>query len=235
MQEREQSGAKLPAIGSGSGNSVDGRLETRWERVRSRLRSRLGDDVYTSWFARVEPVSMDDGTVSLSVATPFLKTWIQSHYSELLKECLSAEVDGVESINLSIRQPGRAAKGTVAETRQLPQPETARRPFGRNGVVESVVGGPGQADPAGTSEANGFQGSPLDRRATFENFVVGASNRLAQAACKQVAETIMEQPLRFNPLFLHANVGLGKTHLLQAIAWEVKRQAPTAQVVWNSQ
>jgi chromosomal replication initiator protein len=208
----------------------DAMLDGRWERVRSRLRTALGEDVYTSWFARVEPVSMDDGTVSLSVATPFLKNWIQNHYSDLLKDCLSAEVEGVESINLSIRQPGRARVGAV-ETRPVPQPEpTVRKPFGTPGALQSSVGGSG-GDSGGT-EVNGFQGSPLDKRATFETFVVGASNRLAQAAAKQVAETVLEQPLRFNPLFIHSPVGLGKTHLLQAIAWEVKRQAPTAQVLY---
>ncbi len=204
-------------------------LDGRWERVRSRLRSALGDDVYTSWFARVEPVSMEDGAVSLSVATPFLKNWIQNHYADLLKDCLSAEVDGVETINLSIRQPGRARAG-ADDARPVSQPEPVRKPFGMPGAVQSVVGAGGGND--GTSEANGFQGSPLDKRATFETFVVGASNRLAQAAAKQVAETVLEQPLRFNPLFIHSPVGLGKTHLLQAIAWEVKRQSPTAQVVY---
>ncbi len=229
MHEREQSGTKFPAIGIVG--KPDAQLDGRWERVRTRLRSALGEDVYTSWFARVEPVSMQEGTVSLSVATPFLKNWIQNHYSDLLKDCLSAEVEGVESINLSIRQPGRAVRPGVAETRPVAPAETVRRPFGQSGAIQSVVGSVGGND-GGNADASGFQGSPLDKRATFETFVVGASNRLAQAAAKQVAETVLEQPLRFNPLFIHSAVGLGKTHLLQSIAWEVKRQSPTAQVVY---
>ncbi len=231
MQEREQSGIKFPVAGTALAGKPEGALDGRWERVRSRLRTALGDDVYTSWFARVEPVSMAEGTVSLSVATPFLKNWIQNHYADLLKDCLSAEVEGVETISLSIRQPGRAPRPGAVEARPAPQADTLRKPFGHPNAIQSVVGPTGGSD-GGNLDANGFQGSPLDKRATFETFVVGASNRLAQAACKQVAETVLEQPLRFNPLFIHSQVGLGKTHLLQSIAWEVKRQSPTAQVVY---
>ena len=229
MHEREQGDVKPPVNGVSPIIKVDFNLDARWDRVRSRLRSALGDDVYHSWFARLEPVAIEEGNVSLSVPTAFLKNWIQSHYSELLKSCLGAEVDGVESIQLSIRQPGRAVRPSGAEAHPAPLNDANRRPFGRPGFVESAVGG---SDGAMHGDTNGFQGSPLDRRATFDTFVVGASNRLAQAACKQVAETLFEQPLRFNPLFIHSNVGLGKTHLLQSIAWEVKRQMSNAQVVY---
>src|SRR5690606_17770222 len=62
-------------------------------------------------------------------------------------------------------------------------------------------------------------GSPLDRRFTFETFLVGRSNALAHAAARQVGEAEPGTGARFNPLYLHAAVGLGKTHLLQAIVW----------------
>ena len=205
-------------------------LDTRWERVKTRLRTSLGDDVYQSWFARVEAVSLEAGTVNVSVPTPFLKTWIQSHYAELLRDCASAEIEGAERIALAVRLPGRAVRQDSDDVRLTSQQnENNRRPAIRSGLIESAVGG---GDHAGATDASGVQGSPLDKRATFETFVVGASNRLAQAAAKQVAETVLEKPLRFNPLFIHSPVGLGKTHLLQAIAWEVKRQTPNAQVVY---
>jgi chromosomal replication initiator protein len=73
-------------------------------------------------------------------------------------------------------------------------------------------------------------GSPLDNRYTFESFVEGPSNRVAFAAARAVAE--QSANARFNPLFLHATVGLGKTHLLQAIAAEALRQFPQARVVY---
>src|SRR5207244_7774332 len=62
-------------------------------------------------------------------------------------------------------------------------------------------------------------GSPLDPRLTFDSFVVGRSNTLAHAAAQQVAQARRREPVMFNPLYIHAGVGLGKTHLLQALAW----------------
>ncbi len=205
-------------------------LDGRWDRVRTRLRSMLGDDVYQSWFARVEAASLDAGTVNLTVPTPFLKTWIQSHYAEMLKDCAISEIDGAERISLTVRQMGRPVRQDSADAQAVSlSTDSGRRPMPRIGQIESAVGG---SDAAFNADANGSQGSPLDKRATFDTFVVGAPNRLAQAAAKQVAETVLDKPLRFNPLFIHSPVGLGKTHLLQAIAWEVKRQASNAQVVY---
>jgi chromosomal replication initiator protein len=84
----------------------------------------------------------------------------------------------------------------------------------------------------GRTSVGGFEGSPLDPRYTFESFVVGASNRMAHAGATQVAEAAMGDVPGFNPLYIHSSVGLGKTHLLHAIAWDVKRRAPHAQVLY---
>jgi chromosomal replication initiator protein len=84
----------------------------------------------------------------------------------------------------------------------------------------------------GRTQAGGFEGSPLDPRYTFESFVIGASNRMAHAGATQVAETVLSDVRNFNPLYIHASVGLGKTHLLHAIAWDVKQRAPHAQVLY---
>ena len=84
----------------------------------------------------------------------------------------------------------------------------------------------------GPTHANGFEGSPVDPRYTFESFVVGPANRMAHAAATQVAETVLAEDRAFNPLYLHSSVGLGKTHLQHAIAWEVKRRTPKATVLY---
>ena len=84
----------------------------------------------------------------------------------------------------------------------------------------------------GRTHINGFEGSPLDPRYTFDSFVVGPANRMAHAAATQVAETVLAEERGFNPLYLHSNVGLGKTHLQHAIAWEVKRRDAKAQVLY---
>jgi chromosomal replication initiator protein len=232
----ENDKALSPLAGGGAGKiprilvaDADEGPDRRWERVRTRLRRQLSEEVYGSWFARVELVSVEAGTAVLSVPTLFLKNWIHSHYADKLMECLVAEIPVVERIELMVRQPGRAVRQSETESRPVASGETQRRPQLRQGYGEQH---PNSAESASATDAGGFQGSPIDRKLNFDNFVVGASNRLAQAAAKQVAETVFDQPLRFNPLCIHSAVGLGKSHLLHAIAWEVKRLNPSAQVLY---
>lgn len=194
-----------------------------WDRVKSRLRTELGEDVFSSWFASVELEGEQNGLVILSVSTRFLKSWIQSHYGERLMALWREECEHVRRIDLYVR-------GAVR-----PKPAPAKTVVPSPAGNAAVVGGmSGAAGFAGTqaSENDQLGGSPLDPRLTFETFVVGQSNTLAHAAAKQVALAQPGQPVSFNPLFLHASVGLGKTHLLQAIAWEAKRSNPGAKVLY---
>ncbi len=183
-----------------------------WSRVKGRLRAEVGDDVYSSWFARMDLEAIEDGTVRLSVPTRFLKSWIQSHYAERVLACWQVEQSKVGRIELIVRsavlrsaiaKPKAELEGGASETTRL----SANNANGRALPV---------SDP-GAHEALG--GSPLDARLTFETFVVGRSNTLAQAAAKQVAAARRGDAVMFNPLYIHAGVGLGKTHLLQAVTW----------------
>ena len=178
-----------------------------WLRVKARLRAEVGDDVFSSWFARMDLESLADGVVRLSVPTRFLKSWIQSHYAERVLACWQSEQEQVGRIELIVRS-------AVLKTTVQPKPKAemmavgdAARGFG-NGAS---AGRPMSAGDPGVHEALG--GSPLDARLTFDSFVVGRSNTLAQAAARR-GDAVM-----FNPLYIHAGVGLGKTHLLQAITW----------------
>src|SRR6187549_2904630 len=77
--------------------------QERWSRVKGRLRAEVGDDIYSSWFARMDLEGLDDATVRLSAPTRFLKSWIQSHYSERVLACWQAEQSSVGRIELSVR------------------------------------------------------------------------------------------------------------------------------------
>jgi len=184
-----------------------------WSRVKERLRAEVGDDVYSSWFARMDLEAIEDGSVRLSVPTRFLKSWIQSHYAERVLACWQAQDAKVGRIELIVRSA--VLRSAVVK----PKPEFdgagggARLPAG-NGQGH---GRPMMAGDPSVHEALG--GSPLDARLSFESFVVGRSNTLAHAAAKQVAAAKRADPVMFNPLYIHAGVGLGKTHLLQAITW----------------
>ncbi|HZT26611.1 MAG TPA: chromosomal replication initiator protein DnaA [Pseudolabrys sp.] len=179
-----------------------------WLKVKERVRAEVGDDVYTSWFARMELEAIEDGSVRLSVPTRFLKSWIQSHYAEKLLACWQVQEGKVSRVELIVRS-------AVLRSAVPAKPKDAEATFpSRNGN--------GHGRPPAANDGNGHEalgGSPLDARLTFDSFIVGRSNTLAHAAAKQVAAAKRSDPVMFNPLYIHAGVGLGKTHLLQAITW----------------
>src|SRR3954471_12863126 len=83
--------------------------QDRWSRVKGRLRSSVGEDVYTSWFARMDLESVEQESVRLSVPTRFLKSWIQAHYAERVLTCWQAEMPEVERVDLTVRTAMRCA------------------------------------------------------------------------------------------------------------------------------
>ncbi len=189
------------------------------DRVNARLKAQLGPDVFASWFARLKLEHVGKGVVQLSVPTAFLKSWINGHYRDLLLQIFSEEVPGTLKVDVAVRSAVRgiavpppaasADQPAVANDGGARVPAAAMRPGSGSGSA---------ADRAPASEGSRAEfGSPLDSRYVFSTFVEGASNRVALAAARSIAEN-GPQSVRFNPLFLHASVGLGKTHLLQAIA-----------------
>ncbi len=233
VQKAERTVATGGRSGAVQSATVDGAGETRGQKTRAMLRARLGDDIFSSWFHAIEFESFEDKTVKVSVPVKFLRTWIQSHYADDLLACCRAEFKGAEKVDVTLRQPGGRAAARPDQTVTGPSGD------GPNGV-RSVVAEQGNrsfgviatAPQAGRTSVGGFEGSPLDPRYTFESFVVGPSNRMAHAGATQVAEAVMGDVPGFNPLYIHSSVGLGKTHLLHAIAWDVKRRAPQAQVLY---
>ncbi|MGE0038888.1 MAG: chromosomal replication initiator protein DnaA [Xanthobacteraceae bacterium] len=183
-----------------------------WTRVRERLRVEVGDNVYSSWFARMDLESIEGETVKLSVPTRFLKSWIASHYTEKVMSCWQAEQPGISRVEITVRSA--MVRPVTAKTAPAQNPAPMREaPTRLNGAEVRI----GAAPISAVHEALG--GSPLDPRLTFDSFIVGRSNTLAHAAAKQVAQARRGDSVMFNPLYIHAGVGLGKTHLLQALAW----------------
>ncbi|MGN6284965.1 MAG: chromosomal replication initiator protein DnaA [Afipia sp.] len=187
--------------------------QDRWTRVKGRLRSTVGEDVYTSWFARMDLEAIGDESVHLSVPTRFLKSWIQTHYAERVLSCWQAELPEVSRIDLTVRSPMRSA----APAKDIKAAPEERRTDAGVSRVTPELRAVATAPVSASHEALG--GSPLDPRLTFATFVMGRSNTLAHAAARQVAEGRRGDNVMFNPLYIHAGVGLGKTHLLQAVTW----------------
>ncbi|MGD9806435.1 MAG: chromosomal replication initiator protein DnaA [Hyphomicrobiaceae bacterium] len=204
-------------------------LSRRGAKVKAALRARLGEEVFTSWFTTVEFQSFDGRLLKVTVPVKFLRTWIQSHYADVLVSCSVSEFPGVEQVEVLLRQPSAlASKGAVAQRQSAN--EGTRLPAEIGGTDRTPAGPATSAAPRVL--VNGLEGSPLDPRYTFDSFVVGPANRMAHAGAVQVAETVFAESRGFNPLFLHSSVGHGKSHLLHAIAWEVRRRTPHAKVLY---
>ncbi|MBB4953022.1 chromosomal replication initiator protein [Agrobacterium vitis] len=193
-----------------------------FERFSARLRAQVGPDVYASWFGRLKLHSASKSVMRLSVPTTFLKSWINNRYLDLITTILQAEDQNLLKVEILVRSATRNARAPAVDERVVPAETTPSAKRAGPQTVGSVAAAMPSiaANPAASPRvsSNGpLFGSPLDARYTFEGFVEGASNRVAVAAAKTIAEA-GAGAVRFNPLFIHSSVGLGKTHLLQAIA-----------------
>ncbi|QEL24352.1 chromosomal replication initiator protein DnaA [Bosea sp. F3-2] len=194
-------------------------VQEAWERVRRRLRAELGEDVFSSWFGRLELAGIVEGVAYLTVPTRFLKSWLEAHYAERLRVNCMAELPAPGGVLLSVRTVSREAAAPRVEAALRARPATTPAPVAAESARPAATGGaqPSEADLVDAC------GTALDKRMSFQNFVVGKSNQLAFAAAERIAGAPAGQS-PYNPLYLHAGVGLGKTHLLQAIAQEARRQ-----------
>ncbi|MBB5700357.1 chromosomal replication initiator protein [Ochrobactrum daejeonense] len=216
-----------------------------FERLTAKLKARVGTEIYSSWFGRLKLDDISKSIVRLSVPTAFLRSWINNHYSELLTELWQEENPQILKVEIVVRGVSRVVRSAApAENSEASEakPAVAMRektvfPVGQSVGSQSfgnMAGGEkrGSAVVAESAAASGsVLGSPLDPRYTFDTFVDGASNRVALAAARTIAEA-SSSAVRFNPLFIHASVGLGKTHLLQAIAAAALQRQEKARVVY---
>ncbi|MBN8965847.1 MAG: ATP-binding protein, partial [Rhizobiales bacterium] len=193
--------------------------QDRWLRVKERLRAEVGEDIFQSWFARMDLERIDGAAACLSVPTRFLKSWIQSHYTDRVLACWQSEAGEIQKIDVTVRSavirtaPPKINKPDAAEVTRDPR------------LVRTETGDLRAAYAPISTGHEALGGSPLDMRLTFESFVIGRANTLAHAAAKQVAIAQRGEQVMFNPLYIHAGVGLGKTHLLQAVTWAGNRGA----------
>ncbi len=193
-----------------------------WIRVLDHLKNEVGEAAYRSWLRPMSVERVDDGEAIVAAPTRFLRDWVATHYADRLLALWRAENQRVTSVSVVVSAAPR-----------------------RNGLDHSADSEakdlrpvPPLAEPAGALEIgeDKAQFSALDQRFTFENFVVGKPNELAHAAARRVAEACANSVhmVPFNPLFLYGGVGLGKTHLMHAVAWHVRRHACDRKVIYLS-
>ena len=187
----------------------------QWARVRGRLRDEVGDAAYRSWLKAMTLVEFNGGRARVAVPTKFLRDWVAAHYVNRIRVLWAGENSALSGLDVIVSANG--------EARTEPQPMVATAP--KNGRV------------AGDTEIERAEiGAPLDPRFTFDNFIVGKPNEFAHAAARRVAECCVSeaQTVPFNPLYLYGGVGLGKTHLMHAIAWHIRTQNPRRKVIYMS-
>ncbi len=184
-----------------------------WERILGRLREQVGDNAYRSFFQSLRVEEIGDDKVVLASPTRFLRDWLATHYLDRLVGAWRLENPDILQVSLIVDPSVTAQPRVEAKPADAPPP----------------------AAEANVIEMNDVS-APLDPRFTFDNFVVGKPNELAHAAARRVADACAGQPhsVPFNPLFLYGGVGLGKTHLMHAIAWHVRMNAPSRKVIYLS-
>ena len=177
-----------------------------WGQIREDLLSAVGKNNYVNWIEPLEFSNLNGGVATFLVPTTFMGNWVSRNFGDHIKNCLSSAGEDVARIEFSVPVGTSVTKPVEAKKMEAPK-------------------------QASTDHVLEVPGAPLDSRFTFDSFVVGKPNELAHAAARRVAEG---GEVTFNPLFLYGGVGLGKTHLMHAIAWELRNRSPELRVVYLS-
>ncbi len=180
-----------------------------WVRAREALKTSLGLDVVSRWLDPLSVASVSDREIVLEAPNEFFRDWVSSHYMDALKACTE----------------GRALAITTATSSGIASVmQQALSPLRQAAEKAAVLDAPPPRTQAGWEHG-------LNVRFTFDRFVVGPSNRFAHAASLAVTESPAKA---YNPLFIYGGVGLGKTHLMQAIGQAILTRWPSRRVVYIS-
>lgn len=189
-------------------NSMFSTAQQEWETICRHLKNEYGEATFKNWFSPLTLVSYNEGLVQLGTATKFMRDWIITNYGDKIRDLWQDVNPAVDTVEIIVKQ-----------IQQSPAPKQSQNSPSVKGFEDEAT--------VGTN----FVESALDSRFTFENFIVGKPNELAYAAALRVAES---KSVQFNPLFLYGGVGLGKTHLMHAIAWHIKKCHPERRVIYLS-
>jgi chromosomal replication initiator protein len=190
-------------------------LALQWSRVRARLQDEIGEIDYRNWLRQATLHGLDGDEITVMMPTRFLRDWVNKEYGTLLTGLWQAENPAVRRVDIRTRPSGgmttapNLAEPIALAGKAAPAPALRREPEDRSETA-----------------------APLDPRFTFDTFVVGKPNEFAYACARRVADGHASPG--FNPLFLYGGVGLGKTHLMHAIAWELSQRADEVTVAYMS-
>jgi chromosomal replication initiator protein len=221
-----------------------------WGQVREELLKAVGKNNFSAWIAPITFDRMDGSTAKFHVPTTFFGSWVSQNYGDVIRRTLASNGVGADRVEFHVGPTEKASTGSDAGTpvqqiearpTELEAAVAAAPVLARSAATNPVAGAvadiraplqdPIEKPRSAPAKSEAAAGSNLNPQFTFENFVVGKPNELAQAAARRVAEG---RDVTFNPLFLYGGVGLGKTHLMHAIAWELQKNFPEADILYLS-
>jgi chromosomal replication initiator protein len=217
-------------------------LAVQWTRIRGRLQVEVGEVEYRTWLRQMSLAGLDGDEIAVTLPTRFLRDWVSNRYGDRLRAMWQSENPTIRRVDIRVgggsAQPVALAESLAAPRDAGPRDVTSRETVQRDGAQGEGAQRDGAlretsrevpVPPRPLAAAANWQddrveprsdlAAPLDPRFTFEGFVVGKPNEFAYACARRVAERPSSPG--FNPLFLYGGVGLGKTHLMHAIAWEL--------------
>ena len=170
-----------------------------WSIIQAEMRNKLGNDIYESWLKKISFVEELKNYVLLSVPTRFIRDWITSRYLDQILQIIKIYKKDINRIELKINEK------KDENTNQISQGKISS--LNENGNVAFI-------------KDTYLQYNTIDSNKKFENFIIGSSNKLAFEASKKITENISG----YNPLYIYGGVGMGKTHLLNAIGLSLKEK-----------
>ena len=180
-----------------------GGIDVSWLKITSELKKSLDKDTFQNWIKPIYFESHIDTSLTLSVPTRFLRDWIIKNYASVIKKAYMDQGHSIDKLAILVKENNnRIIPGTEVIYEDKDDDEDT--------YYDDIS-------------------APLDPKFTFDNFIVGKPNELAYAAAQRVAQS---EVVSFNPLFLYGGVGLGKTHLMHAVAWNIKKRNPKKNVVY---
>ena len=177
--------------------------DRKWTKLKISLKKSIGENNFNNWLSPVDFSHVEEDVAIFTVPTNFLGNYVSQNFGEIIVAQISSEVNKINRIRFEVDSKS-------------------------NNLASSQPSAPAHISFPKDNELTGAQ---LDKRFTFDAFVVGKPNELAHAAARRVAEG---GDVSFNPLFLYGGVGLGKTHLMHAIAWELSNRRPDINVLYLS-
>ncbi|HCU58434.1 MAG TPA: chromosomal replication initiator protein DnaA [Alphaproteobacteria bacterium] len=198
----------------------DNSVQDEWGQICSQLKMEFGETAFDSWLKPLTVGTCTNGVMNICVPTAFMKNWVLTHYSDRIHKIWEHKNPNVKKINFVVQT--HTDNSLLKKISSTPTPQNIYTP--QFNMTNSF-------NDYGVKEGFMQLSAPLNPAYTFDSFVVGKTNEFACAAAKKVAES---RNVSFNPLFLYSGVGLGKTHLMHAIAWHIKQQDPSRNVIYLS-